>query len=331
MRFGQGPRVAAHTECLLRGVRHGRKHRAKVERPAVRYAGLDARLERRGKRRIERAQTLTHYGDVATIDVGTPLQHVDDRADNLSPLRSNRQLKGGLSLTGAVEGQCCQSSPHKGIGPRVQLFLAGVEAGQKDGNRRPRRARGPAQIAHHGRALEWNGDALDRRIGTGGAGLVARQHAPMRGEILVWIVRKEMLRVVKVDRGAQIGFRRRHLAAALGRFDREFRVTRAFLAPDAAPIVPALDALRQSLEIVGIDAGRDVTRRHVHKDKIDLRITRHAPSPDAPQPSPLPARAETERTEVAAVVRGPVASDSRNPARSSRGSTSWMKYGMAAR
>ena len=57
----------------------------------------------------------------------------------------------------------------------MQLLLASVEAGQKDGDGRPRRVRGPAQIAHHGRALERDGDTLDRRIGTArsncGAGL----------------------------------------------------------------------------------------------------------------------------------------------------------------
>ena len=89
----------------------------------------------------------------------------------------------------------------------MQLLLAGVEPGQKDRDRRPRRMHGPAQIPHHCRGFERDYYPLNRRIGTGRASLVARQHPPVGGEILVRIVREEMLGVVKVDRGAQVGFR----------------------------------------------------------------------------------------------------------------------------
>src|SRR5208337_4652758 len=129
--------MAAHPECLLGSRRHSRQYGAEIEWPAVRHASLDARLERGGKRRIEGAETLTYHGNIAAIDVGTSLQHIDDGTDHLAPLGGNGELEGGLSLAGTIERKRCQPSPHKGIAPSMQLLLAGVEPRQNDSHRRP--------------------------------------------------------------------------------------------------------------------------------------------------------------------------------------------------
>jgi hypothetical protein len=162
----------------------------------------------------------------------------------------------------------------------MQLLLAGVEPRQNDRDRRPRRMRGPPQITHQCGVFKRNRDALDRWIGSGRARLIAGQHTLMRGKILCGIVREEMFRVVKVDRCAQIGFGCGNPAIVFCGFDCKVFVPRRLLAPDAAPVIPALDPFCQSLQVVWIHARRQITRRHVRKHKIDLRIARHETGPD---------------------------------------------------
>jgi hypothetical protein len=134
----------------------------------------------------------------------------------------------------------------------------------------------------------------------------------MRRKVLRRIVGKQMFGVVIVNRRAQIALGCGDRAIALCSVSRPIFVACGFIAPDATPVLPALDPAHQPLQIVRIHARRQIARRHVRKNQIDLRIARHR------------AQALAERRRLTALA-------SRRPARSSRGSTSWMKYGMAAR
>ena len=74
----------------------------------------------------------------------------------------------------------------------MQFLLARVEPRQNDRDRRTRCMRRPPQIADQLRAAKRNGDALDRRIGKCGCGLITGQHAPMRRKVLRGIMGKQM-------------------------------------------------------------------------------------------------------------------------------------------
>ena len=71
---------------------------------------------------------------------------------------------------------------------------------------------------------------------------VAAQHRVMRRAVFVRPVGEQVLGVVIVDRGAQEALRRGDAPAELQRLLAELRVLRGFVGPDAAPVVPALDA-----------------------------------------------------------------------------------------
>src|ERR1700736_3576218 len=155
-RFIQRAGMAPDAESLLRGRGHCRQYGTEIERPAVRHAGLDARLEGSSQRRIERAQALTDHGDVAAVHVGARFQKIDHGSDPLSPLRGDRALECGLSLSGSVERQGRNSTTQKGLAPCMQLLLARVEPGQNDRDGRTRHMRRPPQIACQLRAAKRN-------------------------------------------------------------------------------------------------------------------------------------------------------------------------------
>ena len=83
-----------------------------------------------------------------------------------------------------------------------------------------------------------------------------------------------------IDRGAHIGFGGGDRPALVRGLLRERLVARRFLRPQAAPVLPPLDAGDEPLSIVRIDAGRDIlTGQIVRKYQIDSRVPRHASSP----------------------------------------------------
>src|SRR6516164_2953448 len=75
--------------------------------------------------------------------------------------------------------------------------------------------------------------------------------------------REEFFKVPIIDRRAQIGFGGGDVPVAVGSFLREILVARRLRAPTAAPIVPPLDTCHQTLQVVRINSGREVPRRHV--------------------------------------------------------------------
>jgi hypothetical protein len=133
----------------------------------------------------------------------------------------------------------------------------------------------PPQIPDHCGACEGDFDALERRIEHRAGGLIALHDALVRSHVLFLIMREEMLGVMVVDRGAQVGIRCGHLAVALRGFLCKSFVPRCLFTPDLAPILPALDARAQSLQIIRIHTCGKIARSVVGENKSDGRIVCH--------------------------------------------------------
>src|SRR5688572_24514568 len=84
-----------------------------------------------------------------------------------------------------------------------------------------------------------------------------------------------MLAVMEINRGAQIRFCRGDAATAFARLVALAFVPGALLAPDPAPVIPALKARHDALEVVGIDTRRQIARGVVAQDKVNQGLTRH--------------------------------------------------------
>jgi hypothetical protein len=147
----------------------------------------------------------------------------------------------------------------------MELLLAGVEPGQQDRDRRARAFPRLAQPPGYLDALVGERQPLQRRIEARRACHIAPDHAIVCGPPLVRMTCKQVLAVMIINRGAHIGFGGGDRPALVRRLLRERLVARRFLRPQAAPVLPPLDAGDEPLNIVRIDAGREVTRQIVRK------------------------------------------------------------------
>lgn len=98
----------------------------------------------------------------------------------------------------------------------------------------------------------------------------------MRFAKLSRVFAEQVLAVMIVNRGAKVRFARGDEALPRNRLVAERFMPVRLLAPDAAPVGPAIDARDQPLQVVGIDAGRHVSRGEVRKNQVNLRIGCHA-------------------------------------------------------
>jgi hypothetical protein len=94
----------------------------------------------------------------------------------------------------------------------------------------------------------------------------------VRRAVFIGPVGEQVLAVVVVDRRAQKALRCGDAPTRVLRLLPKPRVLLGLFGPDAAPVVPAFDPGFQAFQIVRVDAGRDVARREVGEDEIDLRI-----------------------------------------------------------
>ena len=163
---------------------------------------LSPRFAGGGERRIERAQAVPDDADARSIDVVAPLQHVDDSADRRAPFMRHRQMKRGLALAWPIERQGGDAAIDEAFGPGMELFLAGIEPGQDDRDRRPPAAARFAQPPRHRHTLVGKLDAFDRRIEMRRGRGIAAQHGIVRAAKFLRPVGEQVLAVMVADRRA---------------------------------------------------------------------------------------------------------------------------------
>ena len=184
-------------------------------------------------------------------------------------------MKRGLALARPVERESGEAAIHEALGPGMQLFLAGIEPRQDDRDRRPRHAARLAQPTRHRHVPVGKFDALDRRIEMRRAGGIAAQHGLVGALKFLRPIGEQVLAVVVVHRGTNERFRRSPAVALGFRFLAQRLVARAFLRPQAAPVLPPRHPRHQRTQIVRVDAGGLVAWNEVREDQIDLRVTLH--------------------------------------------------------
>jgi len=153
--------------------------------------------------------------------------------------------------------------------------LQASSPGRIDRDRRPRDAARLAQPPRHRHAPVGKLDALDRRIEMRRAGGIAAQHGLVRALKFLRPIGEQVLAVVVVHRRANKRFRRGPAVALRFRFLAQCLVARAFLRPEAAPVLPLRYPRHQRAQIVRVDAGGLVAWNEVREDQIDLRVTLH--------------------------------------------------------
>ena len=84
-----GSYMAPNAERLLRRCRHAGQHPTKIERSAIRNAGLQARFKCSGERSVEGAKTLPNDSDGPSVNILPLLEVIDDSAYHWAPLRAN--------------------------------------------------------------------------------------------------------------------------------------------------------------------------------------------------------------------------------------------------
>jgi hypothetical protein len=86
---------------------------------------------------------------------------------------------------------------------------------------------------------------------------------------------KQMLPVMIADCGPHIGLSGSHRTVGCDRLIGQRLVRRANLAPLPAPLGPIVDRRDQSIDVVGVNASRDISRNEMRENQINLRIRRH--------------------------------------------------------
>src|SRR5207302_2197661 len=124
-----------------------------------------ASLLRRGVGTVDAAHADAHESDAREVDaVIARAEMVEQRGNDRRPVRSDREARRVLTLTGAVDRERRHPAAQELVLDGEELLLHRIESGDEQYERRPRGAEWPAQDARDHGALERRFDALARGI-----------------------------------------------------------------------------------------------------------------------------------------------------------------------